>query len=105
MTANCVGTLVTVNNNNASGTKVTGMVPISAGGVRASGTDRPSPTTDSQLTCFISTNVVKEHVARFVRRAAPQSHLAQQHPRLQRQPAEFCNANWNGTSMQFFIAG
>ena len=110
-TVNAVGTLSTVNNNNASGTKVTGMVPITAGGQGL--WDRSTVATeDSQLTCFISTNVVKEHVARFVPRggtnaATGGSQIAWIDGNLicnVNQP-NTCNANWNGTSMQFFNAG
>jgi MYXO-CTERM domain-containing protein len=102
VTANCVGTLVAVNNNTASGTKVTGSVTVPAGGVGV--WDRSSvPTEDSQLTCFAGLNLVKEHVARFM----PRGQIAWVNNSLTcnvNQP-NTCNANWNGTSVQFFVAG
>ena len=107
-TTGCKGTLSLVNNNTATGTKVTGMVPITAGGEGV--WDRSTVAQeDSQLTCYISTNVVKEHVARFVPRAATGtgSQITWIDGSLTcnvNQP-NTCNANWNGTSMQFFNAG
>ena len=102
VTTNCVGTLVTVNNNNASGTKVTGMVMVPENGVGIWDLNATA-TSDSQLTCFTSVNVVKEHVARVV----PRGQIAWLNNPLvvnANQPMT-CNANWNGTSLQFFIAG
>jgi MYXO-CTERM domain-containing protein len=99
----CTGTLATV--NSSTGAKATGTVSIPENG---SGiwdvTTEPSPANlDSQLTCFISVNVVKEHVARFV----PRGQITWLNGSLTVNANQnmFCNANWNGTSVQFFIAG
>ena len=102
VTTNCTGTLATVNNVNATGTKVTGSVLVTPGGVGIwdlAGT----PTSDSQLTCFSSINVVKEHIARFV----PRGQIAWLNNALvcNANQNNVCNANWNGSSMQFFVSG
>ncbi|MET0591697.1 MAG: hypothetical protein ABW133_03290, partial [Polyangiaceae bacterium] len=102
VTTNCTGSLVTVNNTNASGTKITGAVSVSPGGEGIwdlGGT----PTSDAQLTCFASVNVVKEHVARFV----PRGQIAWLNNALvcNVNQNQTCNANWNGSSIQFFVAG
>jgi hypothetical protein len=102
VTTNCIGTLVTVNNSNASGTKVTGSVSVSPDGVGIwdlSGTD----TSDSQLTSFSSVNVVKEHVARFVPRG--QITWLDNALVVNANQNQVCNANWNGSSLQFFVTG
>jgi hypothetical protein len=60
-------------------------------------------TEDAQLACFTSINVVKEHTARFM----PRGQIAWVNNSLTcnaNQPST-CNANWNGTSVQFFAAG
>jgi MYXO-CTERM domain-containing protein len=111
VTANAVGTLVSVNNNTASGAKVTGMVPVPAGGIGI--WDRSTVALeDAQLVCFTSINVVKEHVSRVVPRGGANSAtggslIAWIDTQLVcnvNQPST-CNANWNGTSVQFFAAG
>jgi len=102
VTTNCVGTLATVNNNTAAGAKVTGMVPVPAGGIGI--WDRSTVATeDSQLTCFTSLNVVKEHVSRFVPRG--QIPWINNNVVCNANQPQTCNANWNGTSLQFFAAG
>jgi MYXO-CTERM domain-containing protein len=97
-----VGTLATVNNNTSSGAKVTGSVTVAAGGEGV--WDRTSVALeDAQLQCFTSINYVKQHVARFV----PRGQIAWLNNNLvcnANQP-NTCNANWNGTSVQFFAAG
>jgi MYXO-CTERM domain-containing protein len=102
VTTNATGTLVTVNNSNAAGVKVTGTVTVTpeGDGIWDLGT---TPTSDSQLTCFASVNVVKEHIARFV----PRGQIAWLNNAVvcNVNQNQFCNANWNGSSMQFFIAG
>jgi hypothetical protein len=102
VTTNCTGTLVTVNNVNASGTKVTGSVLVTPGGVGIWDLGA-TPTSDAQLACFSSTNFVKQHVARFV----PRGQIAWLNNALvcNANQNQFCNANWNGSSMQFFVAG
>ena len=102
VTTNATGSLVTVNNNNASGVKVTGTVSVAAEGDGIwdlSGT----PTSDSQLACFTSVNFVKQHVARFI----PRGQIAWLNNALvcNVNQNQTCNANWNGSSIQFFVAG
>lgn len=102
VTTNCTGTLASVNNVNAAGAKITGTVVVTPEGVGIwdlGGT----PTSDSQLTCFSSVNVVKEHIARFV----PRGQIAWLNNALvcNVNQNQFCNANWNGSTMQFFVAG
>ena len=102
VTTNCTGSLVTVNNTNASGTKITGSVMVTPEGDGIWDLSS-TPTSDSQLTCFSSVNVVKEHVARFV----PRGQIAWLNNALvvNANQNQVCNANWNGSSLQFFISG
>jgi len=101
VTVNTVGSLVSV--ATASGSKATGTVTVPAGG---SGVwDKSTVATDdSQLVCFTSINVVKEHVARVVPRGQITAWLDAALVCNVNQ-AQTCNANWNGTSIQFFAAG
>jgi hypothetical protein len=102
VTTRAVGTLASVNNTTSTGTKVTGTVMIAPDG--AGVWDRSSVEfDDAQLITYISVNVVKEHVARFVPRG--QINWLNNSVTVNANQNQTCNANWNGTSLQFFRAG
>jgi hypothetical protein len=102
VTTRAVGTLASVNNTTAAGTKITGTVMIAPDGVGV--WDRSTVEfDDAQLITYISVNVVKQHVARFV----PRGQIAwlNNSVTVNANQNQTCNANWNGTSLQFFRAG